>query len=90
MLDVLRAIARQVKGAEAGSMLASKLSVHSPQQSARCVIYSPELMPPEVCIRGTLVDPVCVHPVKQVISAEGFKESTNIRSIVRWDKSTIR
>ena len=48
-----------------------------------------ELVAPEIRVWRALVNPVGVHPVEQVVSAEGFDECADIGPRVGWNKCTV-
>jgi hypothetical protein len=44
-----------------------------------CQTYTPEIL-----VGGVLRDPVRVHVLKKVVSAERFEEGANAGAVVRW------
>lgn len=64
VFDILRPVAGNVKGREAGRVLT-------------------EFVRPEIGVGSSLVDPVCVHPIYQVVSAECLEEGVDCRTFPR-------
>lgn len=53
------------------------------------VTYFAELVAPKAWVVLLPCNPVSVHVLQEVITTKGFEESANIRSVVRWDESTV-
>lgn len=86
VLDVFGAVARHIESREASSVLAEFVS---PEITDFRVSKKLTVRASDIPIRSTLVDPVLVHPRKEVVFAERLEESANVGALVRWDNSTI-
>lgn len=91
MFDVIRSVTWQLRTVS-NTYMKRLTQEHVELTYLECAVTSRmlrEFVRPEFPVRGTLIDPVSIHPVKEIIAFEVFDECRYGCTIVCWNHCAV-